>query len=172
MNLRTANVRVVVLLVTAACIALLFASCGFHLRGRANLSFDRIYVETDGFSLFGAELRRVIQSGGAVEVMDTAAEAQVVLKILSERQQQKILSLSGAGSVREFELLYSVAYRIMDNQLKDLVAPGEIVMRRDLIFDDSLRLAKESEAEFLYRDMQTDAVQQMLRRLSVIQVRS
>ena len=60
----------------------------------------------------------------------------------------------------------------MDNQLTDLTAPGEIVLRRDMLFDDTLRLAKESEAENLYRDMQTDAVQQMLRRLSVIQVKS
>ena len=164
--------RFVALLVVAIGMALLFASCGFQPRGRADLSFERIYVETDGFSLFGAELRRVIQTGNVVEVVDTADEAEVVLKVVSELQERKILSLTGTGSVREFDLIYRVAYRIMDNQLKDMTAPGEIVLRRAMLFDDTLRLAKESEAELLYRDMQTDAVQQMLRRLSVIQVQS
>jgi LPS-assembly lipoprotein len=165
------TVRFIVLLVVAACVAALFSGCGFQPRGRADLSFESIYVETDGFSLFGAELRRVVQAGNVVEVMETADEADVVLKVLSERQERQIISLTATGSVREFQLLYRVAYRIMDNQLTDLTAPGEIVLRRDMLFDDTLRLAKESEADNLYRDMQTDAVQQMLRRLSVIQVK-
>jgi len=172
MHLKFLISRSVVLLMAIACIALLFSGCGFQPRGRADLSFERIYVETSGFSLFGAELRRVIQAGNVVEVMDTADEAEVVLKVLSERQERKILSLTATGSVREFELLYRVGYRIMDNKMVDLTAPGEILLRRDMLFDDTLRLAKESEADSLYRDMQTDAVNQMLRRLSVIQLQS
>ncbi len=164
--------RVAVLLVVATCLTLLLSGCGFQLRGRADLSFESIYVETDGFSLFGAELRRVVQTGNVVEVVDTADEAEVVLKVVSELRERQILSLTGTGSVREFDLIYRVAYRIMDSQLKDLAAPGEIVLRRAMLFDDTLRLAKESEAELLYRDMQTDAVRQMLRRLSVILVQS
>ena len=164
--------RVAVLLVVATCLTLLLSGCGFQPRGRADLSFESIYVETDGFSLFGAELRRVVQTGNVVEVVDTADEAEVVLKVVSELRERQILSLTGTGSVREFDLIYRVAYRIMDSQLKDLAAPGEIVLRRAMLFDDTLRLAKESEAELLYRDMQTDAVRQMLRRLSVILVQS
>lgn len=166
------NSRFYVLLIAVTCIAILFPGCGFQPRGRADLSFDSIYVETNGFSLFGAELRKVVQAGDVVEVMDSADEAEVVLKVVSERQERHIISLTGTGSVREFQLVYRVAYRILDNELKDLAAPGEIVLRRDMLFDDTLRLAKESEAEILYRDMQTDAVNQMLRRLSVVLVQS
>jgi len=161
-----------VLLVAVTCIAVFFSGCGFKPRGRADLPFNRIYVETDGFSLFGAELRRVVQAGDVVEVTDSASEAEVVLKVVSERQERHIISLTGTGSVREFQLVYRVAYRVMDNTLKDIAVPGEIVLRRDMLFDDTLRLAKESEAESLYRDMQTDAVNQMLRRLSVVLVES
>jgi LPS-assembly lipoprotein len=166
------NSRFYVLLIAVTCIAILFPGCGFQPRGRADLSFDSIYVETNGFSLFGAELRKVVQAGDVVEVMDSADEAEVVLKVVSERQERHIISLTGTGSVREFQLVYRVAYRILDNELMDLAAPGEIVLRRDMLFDDTLRLAKESEAEILYRDMQTDAVNQMLRRLSVVLVQS
>ena len=155
-----------------AVVSLLLSACGFQLRGQAELPFDRIHVETSGFSLFAAELRRVLQSGNKVEVTSAPEEAQVVLKIVDERQEKKILSLSGTGSVREFELIYRVGYRVMDNRLQDLVAPGEISLRRDMTYDDTLTLGKESEETLLYRDMQTDAVQLMLRRLSVIPVRS
>jgi LPS-assembly lipoprotein len=172
MNPRSDVSRYAVLLLAIACIALLFSGCGFKPRGRADLSFDSIYVETNGFSLFGAELRRVIQAGDVVEVMDSADEAEVVLKVVSERQERHILSIDGSGSVREFQLVYRVAYRVTDNQSQDLAASGEIVLTRDMLFDDTLRLAKESEAESLYRDMQTDAVYQMLRRLSVVLVQS
>jgi LPS-assembly lipoprotein len=172
MNPRLERSRCAVLLLAFTGIALLFSGCGFTPRGRADLSFNSIFVETNGFSLFGAELRRVIQAGDVVEVMDSADEAEVVLKVVSEQQERHILSLDGSGSVREFQLVYKVAYRVTDNQSKDLAASGEIVLTRDMLFDDTLRLAKESEAESLYRDMQTDAVYQMLRRLSVVLVQS
>ena len=104
--------------------------------------------------------------------MDTAGEAEVILKVVGERRNKKILSLTGTGSVRDFELIYRVAYRVTDSSSKDLVAPSEIVLKRDLLFDDRVQLAKESEEENLYRDMQSDAVRQMLRRLSVVLVGS
>ena len=66
--------------------------------------------------------------------------------------------------------MYRVSYRVTDNQNKDLVAPNEISLRRAMTYDDQVILGKESEEELLFRDMQADAVQQMLRRLSVVLV--
>jgi LPS-assembly lipoprotein len=150
----------------------LLTACGYQLRGTADLPFERVHVETGGFSLFAAELRRALESGRDVEVTDTPQQAQVVLKIIDEQRERNILSISSTGSVSEFALRYSVRYRIMDNQLQDLVAPSAINLRRDLTYDDTQTLGKESEQELLYRDMQTDAVQQMLRRLSLLSIPS
>ena len=72
----------------------------------------------------------------------------------------------------EFELRYTVSYRVLDNKLQDIVAPGEVDLHRSMTYDDTLTLGKESEQALLFRDMQTDAVQQMLRRLSVIPMKS
>lgn len=163
-----ARVRTTLLLVAALIVVQLVSACGFKLRGQADLQFESIYVQTEGFSLFGAELRRAIQSGSDAQIMDSAGEAQVVVNVTGERQEKKILALSSSGSVREFELLYRVAYRVLDKQQLDITAPGEIVLRRDLTFDDTQTLGKESEEVILFRDMQTDAVQQLLRRLSAI----
>ena len=43
-------------------------------------------------------------------------------------------------------------------------------MKRDLLYSDSDVLGKEQEEALLYRDMQTDAVQQVVRRLQVAHV--
>ncbi len=61
------------------------------------------------------------------------------------RRKNIILSLSSGGKVREFELRYRVAYRLTDRAGTDLASPGEIVLRRDMTYDDTVVLAKESE---------------------------
>lgn len=172
MFLSSSKPRITINLLAAIALCLLVAGCGFQLRGQADLPFERIYVETQGFSLFAAELMRVIQSGDAVEVMDSPEEAEVVLKVLNERRERKILSLRSSGAVSEFLLVYRVSYRVTDNQNEDLVAPSQIELRRAMTYDDQVILGKESEEELLFRNMQADAVQQMLRRLAVVLVSS
>ncbi len=150
--------------------ALATGGCGFQLRGQADLPFESIYVESDGFSLFAAELRRAIRTGSEAKVVDVPQHAQVRLRIVSERQEKQILSLSSAGKVREFQLRYRVAYRLTNPKGQDLVPPSEITLNRDLTYDDTQVLAKESEEQLLFEDMKADAVQQMLRRLSTLRL--
>ena len=68
--------------------------------------------------------------------------------------------------MREFQLIYRVSYRLHDGQGREFIPPGEVVVRRDITFNDSQVLAKEQEEVLLVRDMQNDAVQQLMRRLS------
>jgi LPS-assembly lipoprotein len=155
-------------LIVAILVATMLAGCGFQLRGQVAIPFETIYIDTPGYSAFANDLERAIVSGGATRVVANRDEADAVLRILSERQERVILSLSTGGRVREFELRYSVAYRLTDKSSVDLAPPGEISLRRDMTYDDTQVLAKESEQALLYRDMKNDAVQQMLRRLSVV----
>jgi len=153
-------------------IATMLAGCGFKLRGQAALPFESVYIETGGFSLLGAELRRVIRAGGKTRIADQPEDAEVILRIVGEQQEKHVLSLSIGGKVREFELRYRLAYRLLDRAARDIVPPGQIELRRDLTYDDTQVLAKESEEALLYEDMKSDAVQQMLRRLAVIKLPS
>lgn len=157
------SIRVIAILL----IAMTVASCGFQLRGQAPLPYKTLFIETTGYSLFANNLERAIASGTKTKVVQNPDEAEAVLKILAESQEKRILSLSSGGKVREFELRYKVAYRLLDRAGKDLAQPGQIELRRDLTYDDTEVLSKELEEQLLYRDMKTDAVQQMLRRLSV-----
>ncbi len=164
--------RPALLALLAFSLGALMSGCGFHLRGQADLSFDTVYVESAGTSQFATELRRVFKGNSAITLVDAPEQAQVVIKILDEREEQNILSISSAGSVNEFQLLYRVSYRIMEAGMKDIVAPGEIRVLRDLTYDDTETLGKESEVKLLFREMRGDAVQQMLRRLSVVNIPS
>ena len=63
---------------------------------------------------------------------------------------------------------YASAYQRTSQALEQVnrfAPPSEIVLRRDYSFNDQEQLSKESEEALLYRDMQTDAVQQLVRRL-------
>jgi LPS-assembly lipoprotein len=145
--------------------ALLLSSCGFQLRGPATLPFDTLYVQAAPTSQFATQLRRVIRASGRTRVTTKAEEADATLQVLNEVREKEILSLSAGGRVREFQLRYRVSYQLVDKNKGVLMPPGEIVLRRDFAFNDQDQISKESEEALLYRDMQTDAVQQVLRRV-------
>jgi LPS-assembly lipoprotein len=168
----TIGARTSTLVIAALVVAMTLCGCGFKLRGQAALPFESIYIDTGGFSLLGAELRRVIRTGSKTRIAEQPEDAEVTLRIVGERQEKHVLSLSLAGKVREFELRYRLAYRLLDRAANDIVPPGEIELKRDLTYDDTQVLAKESEEALLYEDMKADAVQQMLRRLAVIKLPS
>jgi LPS-assembly lipoprotein len=153
-----------------AAIALLLvftlAACGFHLRGTASLPHETIYVSGPAYSAFANDLKRAIRAGTHTRIVDNAKEADATLFILNETRVKSILSLTSQGTVREFQLRYVISYRLADKAAQEIVPPSEISLVRSYIFTDQQVLAAESEEAVLYRDMQQDAVQQLLRRLS------
>ena len=70
--------------------------------------------------------------------------------------------------MRDFNLIYRVTYRLLDHRGVEIVPPANVTLTRILPFLDALILAKESEERLLQKDMQTDAVQQILWRLSTV----
>jgi LPS-assembly lipoprotein len=161
--------------ITRALAALLVAAalsgCGFKLRGTDgsyNLPFHSIYVGIPDTSPLGTELRRNLRAGDAVVVVESPAEAQAQIDLVSETRGRAILSLNSLGRVREFLLTYTVVFQVRDPKGGTLLAPTEIILRRNMAFDETQVLAKEAEANLLYRDMQGDAVQQMIRRVAAL----
>lgn len=151
-------------LIAAACSIL--SGCGFHLRGTAAMPFESIYVQPGPAPFVATQVKRALVAGSKTRIADRPEDAQVVLQITNELREKQILSLSGGGRVREFELRYRLAYRLTDSKGAAVyIAPSEIALRRDFSYNDQEALAKESEEALLYRDMQNDAVQQLMRRL-------
>jgi LPS-assembly lipoprotein len=155
------------LLIVAALLSL--TACGFHVRGHNNmqvkLAFQSVYLRANSDSPFIADLRKALALN-KVTVTDTAEEATITLEIISETTDKQILSLSAAGKVLAYDLRYLVTISAYDKQLGYWLPRSEIALNRNMTYDDTQVLAKEQEQAVLYKDMRTDAVAQVLRRLS------
>jgi LPS-assembly lipoprotein len=145
-------------------LALALAACGFRLRGTANVPFETLYVPQSKGGI-GLELRRTIEAGTSARVIDDPRAAQAILAISKEARGKQILSLTGAGRVREYKLTYQVEFRVHDGKGGEFVPTNAIELEREMTFSDTQVLAKESEEQLLFRDMQSQAVQLILRRL-------
>ena len=148
---------------------LLLAGCGFQLRGSAELPYETLFVDLPDSNPLGAELKRTLRAGTKTRIVARREEAEAVLMPLRELRGKTILSLSSSGRVREFRLRYNFDFRVADRQGRDLVEPVLLLIERDFPFNDNQVLAKETEEALIYRDMQSDMVQQILRRIAAAQ---
>ena len=152
--------------------AVLLSACGFQLRGSAALPFSTLYVQAAPTSQFATQLKRAVRAGSGTRIADSPEQAEVILQILNELQEKQILSLGGGGRVSEYQLRYRVSFRLTDSKNREHIPASEIVLRRDYSFSDDHALSKESEEALLYRDMRTDAVSQLVRRLQSAKLQS
>ena len=147
---------------TMLILALVMAACGFHLRGAADLAFNKLYIK--GSANISKDLVSSLKTNG-VTIVKEPEEAEMMLDLMSDGQEKRILSLGGTGSVREFELFYRVKFRIRDAS-SELWGPEQLIeARRDFSYLDTELLAKSYEEAQLYEDMRRDATRELMRRL-------
>jgi LPS-assembly lipoprotein len=147
------------------------AGCGFQLRQTNDFAFKTLYANFSTTSPLGVELRRNLLGTGRIDLWTEAKlmlKADAILDILSEDRQRVAVSVSATGQVRELQLRLRVRFRLRTPQGLELIEPVELFQQRDLSFTETAALSKEIEQAILYRDMQTDIVQQIMRRLSAV----
>lgn len=144
---------------------IVLAGCGFRLRGTAEVPFETLYIP-NAVSGIALDLKRSIEAATDAEVVDQPKNAQAILQFTQEAREREILSLTAAGRVREYRLRYRVGFRLHDGKGNEYVPQNNLELTRDVSFNDAQVLAKEAEEELLFRDMQNDMVQQILRRLA------
>jgi LPS-assembly lipoprotein len=151
-------------------LAVTLTACGFKLRGSQgyNVPFHSIYVAVPEASSFGAELRRNLRGLDNLTVLASAKGAEAQMDVLSEVHGKTILSLNSQGRVREYLLTYTLVFRVRNAAGVEILEPTTISLKRNLAYSEDAVLAKEGEEALLVRDMQTDLVQQILRRLAAI----
>lgn len=145
-------------------IASMLTACGFQPRGQAAVSFDSIYLQGQTLSISKALRKNLVANN--IKVLPTAENADVLLEFAGEQTEKRILSLSGGGVVKEYELFYRVHYRLRG--AKDALWTQEqtIEVRRDFSYSDAELLAKQGEEARLYEDMRSDVLNNLLRRLT------
>ena len=150
-------------------LTLSLSACGFHLRGHdlqsAAFPFKSLYLKYSAQTPFITDLQNNLQLY-KITLATSSEQADLTLDISGENSSKKILALSGAGQVLEYELRYRVSLRAYDKQMQEWMPADEILLLRTLTYDATQILAKEQEEVLLYRDMRSDAVQQIMRRLS------
>lgn len=146
----------------------MLSACGFHPRGQSSfeLPFQTLCIQSANvYTPFIAELKRAVQAAGA-QIAESPDDAQLTLSIVAEKMDKKILSLSGAGRVREYQLHYVVSFRAYDQAQQEWIAPAEVALQRTFSYEDAQILAKEREEILLQEHVRSDAVQQIMRRLN------
>jgi LPS-assembly lipoprotein len=154
------------LLITAAASAL--SACGFQLRGESRFAFDTLHATFEPKSSLGNEFKRTVAAGSNTRVVDAPLDAQVVMEVLSDTREKVVLGTTATGQTREFQLRLRLRFKLRSAAGKELIAPTELVLTRDVSFNESAVLAKEGEEVLLYRTMQTDMVAQVMRRLAAV----
>ena len=146
-------------------------ACGFKLRQTPEFAFKSIYTNVSPASVLGIELKRHLRAMGNVELITDPAmqkNAQVILDVLQELREKSVVGINAAGQVREFQLRIRFKYRLRTPAGKEIIEETELLRQLDISFNESAVLSKEAEEAQLYRSMQNDIVQQLLRRLAAV----
>ena len=147
------------------------AGCGFELRKPPNYAFKTLYSSIPVVSPFGVKLKRSLESSGQVEVISDPREverAQVIFDQLFELREKVIVGRTATGAIREFQLRLRYRFRLRSRNGIELIPDTEITLNRDINFNETGALSKESEEALLYKDMENDLVLQIQRRLAAI----
>ena len=147
-------------------IAITLSSCGFKLKGSYEIPYQTIYLQAAGESRVGRIIKRKIQRKSNIEIVQTLSAAEATINILEEVSTRAVAVLSNVGSVDEYELIYTVRYRIGPGQNSSSMQEGQIVLRRKITHSDLDIAAKSNEEDVLIDDMALEAATGILVRLS------
>ena len=157
-------------LMSAACSAGL-SGCGFELRKPPRYAFSTLFSGIPIVSAVGVKLARGLESSGQVEVITDPRQierADVVFDQLFELREKVVVGRTSTGVIREFQLRLRYRFRVRSRNGIELIPDTEILLTRDINFNETGALSKESEESLLYKDMENDLVIQLQRRLAAI----
>lgn len=148
--------------------------CGFALRTRVAMPFATIAVNgTGGNGGKGVAADLVRFYGDAVRPAVPApgeAPPEVIVDILKDQRDKVAVGVNASGQVVEYELRLTVVFKARTPQGRVLIPPTTLELSRGISFNETIVLSKDAEELFLYRDMQTDVVQQLSRRLAIVKL--
>jgi LPS-assembly lipoprotein len=143
------------------------SACGFHLQGHKALpaALRISYVQAaDRQSDFVQDLRKELLSSGA-RLTASSEDATAVVRVLTDRFQRRVLSVSVTDQPAEYEITYTVRFAV-DFGDKEVLAAQELSAVRDYTFDETILLAKENEEAILRAALAHDLADVVMRRLA------
>ncbi len=156
----------------AAALGLLaLGGCGFAPRQAPDLPFKTLAF--NGFAVqapMADELRVLINAGRGTRVTDSLAQADAILDVLVDAPERSKGAITPAGQIRSIQLQYRFKFRLRTVDGRELLGPTELVVARSMSYNESQALGKEKEEANLFRSMQSDLADQVMRRLAAVRV--
>ena len=131
------------------------------------MPFESIYIQANS-PLVTLDIKRRIQASSKTVILESPEDAQAILIIQNAKLKKSILSVSGTGRVREFQLRYSISFRVDDQKGREIVPDTKIEVNRVLPYSDSAILSSQAEEKMLLKDMKKDAILKMMDRLGKV----
>lgn len=144
-------------------------ACGFHLRGPSDIPFESIFIQGPTLSI-SQDLKKSLNLSD-IRILQSAEQAELLLELVSEENEKRILSLASTGTVNEYELYYRVHYRTKLLGQATWSSVNTTESRRDFTYSDAALLAKNTEETKLNESMRRDVVDSIMRRLSALKDR-
>ena len=148
----------------AVVFVLMLASCGYHLRGAVDLpeQLRKVYLVNASEPLLDQFSRTIKLSSG--DMVNSIDQAGMVVKVLNERMDRRVLTLSNTGKANEFELHYSLDFQLQDAKGAVLAGPEKIDISRDYFNDQQAIIAKSNEEDVIRKEMYRQAVREIIDR--------
>jgi LPS-assembly lipoprotein len=148
--------------------SLLLSACGFQLRGLAQLSFHKVFIQGNTLSL-SQDLKKSLETNG-VKIVTDSEDAELMLELLTEETDKRILSIGGDGKVSEYALSYQVSFRTRAAANPLWGDVQTVQASHNFSYSDANLLGKADEEAMLVSDMHKDAMRELLRRLTAIKL--
>ena len=146
------------------------SACGFHLRGPSDVPFKSVYIQGNTLTI-SKDLKKYLNTN-EIKILPSAENAELLIDLLGEENEKRILSLAGTGTVNEYELYYRISYRTKVSNQPLWSQAITIESRRDLTYSDATLLSKQTEERKLNENMQQEVVNRLIRRLSSLKKQS
>lgn len=164
--------RVLFCLLLATC-GLPLVSCGFHLRGSLVEGFPKEFAVlriklSDRLAGRHEPLRQAVENALRDEASVTIVEQEKVPTLVLDPESvgSGAVSVNRAGKINEYRINYTVTFRLLDGEDKELLGSQTIRLVRDYTYDPQGVIGKEREDLELREAMRRDAASQIVRRLA------
>ena len=147
----------------------LAAACGFHLQGVSHLppAFASTYLSADDrYTDFYRAIAEGLRASGT-RVVGAGEEAGATVEVLTDDSGQTVLSVSATNTPTEYEVYYTVKYRVRIGG-REVLPPQTLKQTRDYSFVETEVLAKEQEQQIIRAALARDISALVLRRLAAL----
>jgi len=159
--------RHLVLVLLVSILTLFLASCGFQLRGPAQLPPEMARTYLTGVNAnqgFARELTGLLRASG-VTLVDSREAASAEFRVRRLLTDRRVLSVGGDARVSEYELYMVLEYEVRGVGSEWSMEPVTLNITREYVHDPLLVLSQGEQERTLREAMNRDLAQLVMFRL-------